>query len=94
MYFNYTVRINITGGDNYSLSYDVESHAKPNITLKNLSECQQVDISVSLPGTCEAKTISGLLPIGMNKDTVVSLTAEKHFFPHYSSSTIPVQCFQ
>ena len=80
VYFNYTVRVNITGGDRYSQSYDVESHETPNITLKNLSECQQVDISVSLRGNCKAKNIFGLLPIGMNKNTVVSLTAEMHFF--------------
>ena len=66
VYFNYTVRVNITGGDQYSLSYDVESHANPNITLNHLSECQQVDISIALPGNCEAKKISGSLPTGLN----------------------------
>ena len=70
VYFNYTVRVNIKGGDQYSLSYNVESHETPIKTLY-LFECQQVDISVSLPGNCEAKKISGLLPIGMKKNTVV-----------------------
>ena len=68
VYFNYTVSVNTTEGLHYTQRYDVESHDKPNIHL-HLSECQHVDISISLPGNCEDKKITGSLPIGLYINT-------------------------
>ena len=95
VYFNYTVTVNITaaGGHYYNtLSYklDVESHEKPN-TLVYLSECQLVDISISLPGNCEDKKISGSLPIGLHISTT-SVIYSYCYFPIDSSSTVSAQC--
>jgi hypothetical protein len=62
VYFNYTVGINITGGNQYNQTYAVEAHETPHRILY-LSECQHFDISISLPGNCEDKKISGSMPI-------------------------------
>ena len=71
VYFNYTVGINITGGNQYNQTYAVEAHETPHIIL-HLSECQHFDISISLPGNCEDKKISGSMPTGLYKNIMSS----------------------
>ena len=64
VYYNYTIVVTAKDGYQETLSLDVESHNTP-IKLLELAghECQHLTISISLPGNCEDKQISGYLLI-------------------------------
>lgn len=66
VYYNYTVRVNVSDGYTTTLSVDIEAHTpKTTLVLPDLTglQCKQVDIGISLPGNCAERKISGSLLI-------------------------------
>ena len=67
VYYNYTVRVNVTDGYTVTLSVDIEAHIpKTSLLLPDLAglQCKQVNIGIALPGNCAERKISGSLLIG------------------------------
>lgn len=63
VFFNYSIMVNVTGGYNTTLNYSLEVHEeRANISI-DLSgqECKQVEVAISLPGTCQERRVFGML---------------------------------
>ena len=79
MYFNYTVVVVGEDGYRQMLSLDVESHIPPQLPLDLTGqECKHLNISISLPGNCEAKQQTAALLIGEYfKGSVSEITCQR-----------------
>ena len=65
VYYHYEIRVEAENGYQSTIQYSLEAHqqwARKIIPLTGL-ECQQLNISISLPGNCREKTIPGVLLI-------------------------------
>ena len=80
VYYNYTIKMNVADGYQITLSHDVEAHNTLSVVSLELwgHECKQVNISISLPGNCEDKKISGSLLISKQKHWYLSTVLYCH----------------
>ena len=86
VYFNYTVVVVGEDGYHQTWSLDVESHIPPKLSLDLTGqECKHLNISISLPGNCEAKQQTAALLIS---EYLKGSVSEIKYQRKYSSITI------